>query len=223
MLLMETPIGRHWRISGPYKLAPAALAVFVAAVDLVLVWSGEYSYLGPRGAIPIVSLALYLILAGGDLTPVGLTVRPLPGLGYWLRTTLGVGVAAGVVIGNALVACRLIGWRFPVQSTSPDQFWSEFIHMCILAPAVEEGTYRIGLCCGTVALLKPEGAIAASGLIFGGLHVLYGNPGPDNLVSGFVLAWAFLKSGSILVPLALHSLGNFCVLVSWVLASYSTA
>ena len=41
-------------------------------------------------------------------------------------------------------------------------------------------------------------------------------PGPDNLIAGFFLAWAFLKSGSIIVPLALHALGNLCALVSWV-------
>ena len=57
---------------------------------------------------------------------------------------------------------------------------------------------------------------AASGLLFGGLHVLYGNPGPDNLVAGFFLAWAILKSGSILVPLALHALGNLCVIAAWI-------
>jgi membrane protease YdiL (CAAX protease family) len=93
--------------------------------------------------------------------------------------------------------------------------------MCILAPAVEEGIYRVGLCCGTVGLLRPGGAIAASGLLFGALHVLYGNPGPDNLVAGFFLAWAFLKSGSILVPLALHAAGNLCVLASWIALWYA--
>jgi membrane protease YdiL (CAAX protease family) len=46
------------------------------------------------------------------------------------------------------------------------------------------------------------------------LHVLYGNAGPDNLIAGFFLAWAYLKSGTILVPVVLHSLGNVGVLLA---------
>jgi len=73
-----------------------------------------------------------------------------------------------------------------------------------------------------VALLGPRGTIVASGLLFGALHVLYGNPGPDNLLAGFLLAWTYLRSGSILVPFALHALGNLGVLASWVALWYTT-
>jgi len=31
-----------------------------------------------------------------------------------------------------------------------------------------------------------------------------------------LLAWAFLESGSIAAPLALHSLRNLCALGSWI-------
>jgi CAAX protease family protein len=70
----------------------------------------------------------------------------------------------------------------------------------------------LGLCTGAVPSLKPRWTILVSGLAFGALHVLYGNPGPDNLIAGFFLGWAYLKSGSVLVPMILHSLGNLIAL-----------
>jgi membrane protease YdiL (CAAX protease family) len=59
-----------------------------------------------------------------------------------------------------------------------------------------------------------------SGITFGMLHILNGNAAADNMVAGFFLGWAFLKSGSIVVPIVLHSLGNLCVLASWVATWY---
>jgi membrane protease YdiL (CAAX protease family) len=197
------------------------VAALVVLADFGLVRRGDYSYLGLRATVPLLALVPYLILARGDLDPVGLRVRPLPCVRYWFRATFLIGVAIGTVIVAAVVATKLLGRELPLHPTSPDLFWSEFVRMCILAPTVEEGTYRVGLCCGAVGLLKPAGAIAASGLVFGALHVLYGNPGPDNLVAGFFLAWAYFRSGSILVPMALHALGNLCVLASWIALWYT--
>jgi membrane protease YdiL (CAAX protease family) len=57
-------------------------------------------------------------------------------------------------------------------------------------------------------------------LAFGGLHVAYGNPSPENLVGCLFLAWAYLKSESIVVPVVLHGLGNLCVLALQVGAWY---
>ena len=34
---------------------------------------------------------------------------------------------------------------------------------------------------------------------------------PINFVAGFLLSWSFLKSGSIFVPLLLHSFGNIAM------------
>jgi uncharacterized protein len=76
------------------------------------------------------------------------------------------------------------------------------------------------LCLPAVVLLRPGGAVAASGLLFGALHFAYGNPSPENLAGGFFLAWAYLKSGTILVPLLLHSLGNLCAVAGQVAGWY---
>ena len=80
------------------------------------------------------------------------------------------------------------------------------------APLLEETIHRLAFCTAAVAVSGRWPTIAASRLLFGALHIFYGNPDPSNMVGGFVLAWSFLKSGSILVPVALHSLGNLGLL-----------
>jgi membrane protease YdiL (CAAX protease family) len=81
--------------------------------------------------------------------------------------------------------------------------------------------YRLVLCVPVAALLRPAPAILLCGAVFSLLHVVYGNPGPDNLIAGFFLTWAYLRSESLLLPVALHSAGNLCALtlqvVSWYL------
>src|SRR5439155_10185900 len=95
-----------------------------------------------------------------------------------------------------------------------------FLRMCVFAPVLEEAVYRLALCVPLAVWLGPWRAIVVSGLAFAGLHVAYGNPSPENLVGGLFLAWAYLKSESIVVPVVLHSLGNLCVLILQVGAWY---
>lgn len=92
--------------------------------------------------------------------------------------------------------------------------------MCVTAPVIEETLYRLALCVPMTALMGPWRTIVVSGVLFGLLHVVYGNPSPENLVGGLFLAWAYLKSGSIAVPVLLHSLGNMVALGSQVAVWY---
>jgi len=57
-----------------------------------------------------------------------------------------------------------------------------------------------------------RGTILASGLVFALIHILRGNASPENQIAGFLLEWAFLRSGTILVPIAMHSAGNLIAL-----------
>jgi len=91
---------------------------------------------------------------------------------------------------------------------------------CVYYPLVEELLYRVVLCAPLVALLGPWCAIVVSGVAFGALHVLYDNPAPTNFVAGYILAWAYIRSDSILVPIVWHSLGNAAILVFQVVAWY---
>jgi membrane protease YdiL (CAAX protease family) len=72
--------------------------------------------------------------------------------------------------------------------------------------------YRLVLCVALVGIAGQRWTILLSGALFAAMHFIYGNPSPDNFIAGYFLAWAFLKSGSILTPIVLHSLGNACVL-----------
>ena len=74
--------------------------------------------------------------------------------------------------------------------------------------------------CTALTPASSSGAILVSGLIFGLIHVLGGNASPENHIAGFMLAWAFLRSGTILVPIATHSAGNLLALSGQVAGWY---
>ena len=95
-----------------------------------------------------------------------------------------------------------------------------FLHMCVAAPVLEETLYRLLVCVPLAGWRRPWLAIAASGLLFAALHFLYGNPSPENMIGGLILAWAYLKSETIVVPVLLHALGNLLVLAMQVAAWY---
>jgi CAAX protease family protein len=214
------PIARAIGTSGGAKVVVALIAATLIISDLWLVWRGNVSYLGPRSILPMVAVAAYLLMARGDLASLGLRPRPVQGLRYWIVATLASATAIGAILAVGGLVFVLTGRPLPIYATGPHDILEAFVRMCILAPLVEEATYRLGFCTGAVPLLGPRLTIAASGLTFGALHVLYGNAGPNNLVAGFFLAWSYLKSESFLIPVALHSLGNLLVLLVQVAAWY---
>jgi membrane protease YdiL (CAAX protease family) len=104
----------------------------------------------------------------------------------------------------------------PIKNSYPGGVFQALWIGCIVAPLFEEPIYRLILVAG-LRKFPSWAIVAVGGLTFALLHVLYGNFSPDNAVAGFFLTWAFLKSESILVPMALHSLGNLIVILSWIL------
>lgn len=198
-----------------------AIGSATVLADLALSrWAGHAVQDEARGAVALVAVALYLPLVRGDFASVGLTTAPAQGWTYWAKATLAIGLLVGALIAVVLGAWKAFGGAIPVYTTAPQDFGRRFLSACIAAPVLEETTYRLVVCVPAAVLLKPWGAIAASGLLFGALHVACGVPSPENLVGGFFLAWAYLKSGTILVPVLLHSLGNLCVLTGQVVAWY---
>jgi membrane protease YdiL (CAAX protease family) len=77
---------------------------------------------------------------------------------------------------------------------------------------LEEVVYRALLTAAVFPLAGQRGTIVVSGIVFASIHLIGGNPGPDNQIAGFLLEWAFLRSGTILVPVALHAAGNLIAL-----------
>jgi membrane protease YdiL (CAAX protease family) len=203
----------------PAKLALAALIGFiVVAGDLVLVWMNLWY---ARAAFPLAGLALLLELVDGDRASLGLRITPLQSWSYWARTMLWLCLAMAAV----MLACGCVGvalgYDFPIKATPPRALPIYLWDGCFVFPVMEEFIYRVALCVPLVLLMTPWGAIAASGIIFALLHVIYGNSSPENAIGGFILAWVYLKSGSIYLSIALHALGNFLLLVVQVALWYA--
>jgi uncharacterized protein len=149
-----------------------------------------------RCLFALVSLAALLVLARGDRNTLGLNLAPVQGWRYWCRVTLVIGLILGLLVGGlsaiAWAVCRMRGEALPIYTTPPDQVRERFFSMCINAPLWEESIYRVAVCVPAAVLLRPVGAILVSGLLFGFMHLVAGVPGPDNLIAGFFLAWAYL-------------------------------
>ena len=168
----------------------------------------------------LIALAANLRLVQGDLESIGLRLTPVQGWWYWVRVSLWIGLAVATCIVVGLGIWVLSGHELPLYVTSPRDIGTSFLHMCLFAPIIEETIYRLAICVPLAVLLGPWKAIALSGLAFGALHFAYGIPSPENLLGGYFLAWAYLKSESIAVPVLLHGLGNLCALAAQVAGWY---
>ena len=213
-LLPPSPVGRGL-VSGPRaRLATAAIAVAVLTMDL----SRHDAAYGTRLPLPLAGLGLLWLLARDPAMTLGARGRPLPSWRWWTFATRLVAGLHTVVHAAFWAWMAASGPRLDISlqvgriEDLPAAAW----RVCVLAPIVEELVYRAVLVPALLPALGPWGAIAASGVAFATLHHVYGNPGPDNQVAGFVLAWAYLRSGAVWVPVALHALGNACVLISHV-------
>lgn len=166
-----------------------------------------------RFALSLSVVALYFLLCRVSPKALGMRLLPVQGLWYWARITLWLGA---IVVLFSLLAFVVL-WAFGVHLPVTSIFHSEarmrawLFSACVTAPLMEEALYRLVLCPPLLALGRRWLVIFISGALFGWLHFRYGNPGPDNFIAGYLLAWAFLKSESILVPILLHSAGNFAV------------
>jgi len=201
--------------------AASAIAVLVVSSDLTLIlWNRYPESLSGRGVLALIALAAYLWLVNGDLASIGLRFTPVQGWWCWVRASLWIGLAVLACIVVGLGGWVLLGHEVPVYKTPLIDVGPAFLRMCVFAPVLEETTYRLAVCVPLAVLLGPWWAVVVSGFAFGGLHVAYGNPSPENLLGGFFLAWAYLKSESIAVPVLLHSLGNLFALAAQIGAWY---
>jgi membrane protease YdiL (CAAX protease family) len=177
-------------------------------------WQGIYSC---HVGLAVLVLALFPILANGRLSSIGLIATPFGGWHYWCR-------AAPLLILIVGVLAIPAGGLWWLSGGSVDDIvsedWRFHLRDFFLTPASEEIIYRMGICSIVAAWLGTRTAIAISGALFALVHLAYCGANPVNLVAGFVLAWAFLKSNTILVPIALHGLGNFLgwlIMTQWLI------
>ena len=209
---MQTPIGQGLKSGGASSwlataagIGSVALHLFLAATDRPASW---YDAVAVFATLATTGIAV----TRRDAASFGFRLSPLQGWAYWAATAFVLVGLMGLVywvtmlwvLGQSIPAGML-----PIWDTT--QIWPAFLWMCVQAPLWEEPVYRLALCPPLVARLGPAAAIVVGGILFFIPHVLWGVAGINNFVGGFVLAWAYLKSGTIAVPIALHALGNFCI------------
>ena len=164
--------------------------------------------------IPLaVTLPVYGFLSGWDRASLGLRLAPIQGWRWWFKVGLLLGalVLAVVFVVGGIALLAGVPAPPPLNLAATD-WWDWFVRACLQAPVVEEGTYRFALCLPLAALFGRWPALLTSAVVFAVLHVLYGVPSPDNFAGGFVFAWSFLASGSLLIPMLLHCGGNLFVM-----------
>ena len=170
--------------------------------------------------LPLAGLVAILCLNDGAPPSLGMKWQPMQGWRHWCRLALWFGAAVGILVLIYGVVCLLMKKEIPIYRTDPRELSSQLFFMCVYAPIAEEVVYRSLLATAILPTAGYYGTILISGLVFALIHVLGGNASPENQVGGFLLAWAFLKSGTILVPIAMHSAGNLIALASHVAAWY---
>jgi membrane protease YdiL (CAAX protease family) len=190
-----------------------AFAVVLISLIETRSWMGiSYTLLALVG---IVSL---LCLDERNSVALGFNPHPVQGWGYWFRLAFWFALVIGVISLICFIVWRVNGWTIPIYKTQPSM--ALLIGMCIDSPVSEEVIFRSLVTVALLPMLGEWGTILAGGILFSLLHVLHGNPGPDNQIAGFMLGWAFLKSKTILVPLAMHAGGNLIALGFQVAAWY---
>lgn len=193
--------------------ARLALVVGLAAVGFDLAQRGGWGYSLPRLGLGFAMLLFLVSQAGGNRQSVGLSRKIDPSLSYWPKCIL---ILGGLIIAGSLAVIAGL-WAFGTppqlysQFTSSDQIPEFLWRGCLWAPIEEEMLYRVALCVPLVPLVGKRWTILIGGLTFAALHWSYGNLAPNHAFAGFALTWAYLRSGNLFVPIALHALGNLAV------------
>ena len=191
----------------------------IASVIVILGFIQARYWIGVNWPLlALFGLTIVLCLNEGHAPALGLRPTPIQGWIYWCRLALWFAVVIGISAALCTWTWVTCGWELPIHRTPPSVH--ALIHMCLDAPVSEEIIFRALLTLAVLPTLGERGTIIFGGLVFAALHVLHGNPGPDNQIAGFMLGWAFLKSGTILVPLAMHSTGNLIALGIQIAAWY---
>lgn len=204
----STPIAQGW--SAGSKVGALLLALGAVAYDLWVPWAASPS----RFVLAAFALFALAGLPNGGLHSVGLTYRVLPQGSLWLRAT---GVA------GCFVVLAVFALHFGLQAVEGGPSWilvggnpidaDSFVGswLWFSLPVVEEVLYRGVLCTALFPWLGARGTILVGSFAFGCLHWRYEMFALNHLFAGAVLSWAFLRSGSLLVPLLWHWLGNAAV------------
>lgn len=172
------------------------------------------------GTVTLIGLVAVIVVRNGQVEGLGLQSVPLQGWWYWCCWSgwLAIGIGLVLAIYALVVWCGGLVVRSP--RTDPQHLLAQGLFMIVYAPVVEEIVFRSLLCFSVAPTLGSRSRILLSGTLFAAMHWIYGNPSPENQLGGFFLAYAFVRSNTIAVPIALHASGNALALASQVLNWY---
>ena len=202
----------------------------VALVVAADVYAISFWYRGFRWTLALMIFApvvgLFIMKRVGHLSFAAMGLRLLPRQAYarWLRVFWITGAAA--IWGAAIIYGLLIAIDKPPDESAHALSWHAFwtFHLPVVvvhAPVCEELIFRVLLCTALRAWVGDRVNVAISGVAFAAMHFHAGNAAPNNVLAGFLFAWLFLKSGSWIVPLAFHVLGNLVVGLLGLLVAYA--
>jgi membrane protease YdiL (CAAX protease family) len=211
--LNGSAIGKGLRQSPRALAMTTAAAVVILPLTLLLTTpSGQNIDTGRGIYYTLATIAcLYLGLMAthlqGTAGALGFRWVPKQGWLFWLWVTAALCVVQLVVVVMVLKF-------FPIILGRPEALgWHRFLTVCLVSPVAEEILYRMLLCPPAAALTRSWGGVIISGVVFASAHYFAGVATADNLIGGFFLAWLFVKSETILVPIALHSISNLILVI----------
>lgn len=210
---MDSAIGKGLRQSPRLVAMTTAVAVAILATTLILTTPSGQKFDTGRGTyltLAMIGCLYFGFVAShvpGMAGALGFRLAPKQGWFFWVWVSAALSVVQLVVVVVVLQCFPGISLGRPGALT-----WQQFSSACLIAPVSEEILYRMLICPPAVALARSWGGIIISGVVFASAHYLAGVATADNLLGGFFLAWLFLKSETILIPIALHSISNLILL-----------
>lgn len=193
------------------RLSLAALLAVAVDAALVLFVPGPTTLVYLARLAAGSAIVLGLLLYGVPRKSLGLSFQNARRDARWTLLCAAAVLAAYLAF---IAVAAGTGWGLPTRLGRDFTSWSQArryaLNSLLLAPLVEEIVYR-GIVVSALRERLPKwGVILASGGIFYLLHLSYGLDWRlvHFAAAGMILAWAYLATGKLWVPVALHFLGN---------------
>ncbi len=139
-----------------------------------------------------------------------------PSLKHFWRVTWVCSAVIAVLLLIAVMVIRIGEYQFgihPKNIRHPDEFWGWIMFAVVTAPLVEEWIYRGVIQPRMRIAIGPKWAIFWNGILFWIYHwVGHGQiTGLNHLAGGWLFAWSWQRTNSLVAPTLLHALGNLAV------------
>jgi membrane protease YdiL (CAAX protease family) len=202
-----TPISANFLLASllTVVLMEAAAAAIGFHLHVPRLW-----LLAAARSVEILALVLLAALRTGGLTMIGLQPKTLlPGLGKGLAWSAAFAGVAALLFGLLYLAGQhpLTLVRAPLPP-HPTQRVLYFFVGGILAPAAEEIVFR-GLIFGYLRRWGLPAAVLISTALFAAFHLP--TIPVTQIIGGIVFALAYVSTGSLMTPIAIHMLGNLAI------------